>query len=277
MFLREPSGREASAFKLRKSAAQMSRLLDYSVRKAHSLRWGAYRIHPYFLMCDLAVGAELTLAWVWSLWVPDFHFGRFVVAFVCMQAFYQLVYLPLKLRLLGERARSFLQDTLLVILPTFLLVSRGLGQSMSASLDLAGLALPLGLAFIRLGCFFGGCCYGQACSWGVWYEPELLVPVEGWRRYTPGPFPGQRVLPIQLLEAAYAFFLFIGLMLRSLLQGGPDGYALPYFLVLYSLYRLTTDTWRGHRHRPKKGRLSEAQWTCLFVVTVAALLRLLRK
>ncbi|MFP4573104.1 MAG: prolipoprotein diacylglyceryl transferase, partial [Desulfobacterales bacterium] len=46
--------------------------------------------------------------------------------------------------------------------------------------DIAGLAIPLGHFFGRLGCFSAGCCYGKSCElpWAVTFShPEALAPL----------------------------------------------------------------------------------------------------
>jgi phosphatidylglycerol:prolipoprotein diacylglycerol transferase len=243
--------------------------LDTIVHAAHRFRVAGRAVHPYLLMADLAIVAELTLALAWSRYARGFAFWRFVLAFVAMQATYHGVYLPLKLRLTGERARSFLQDTVLVILPSFVAVSWLLGLPLAAVFDLAGLALPLGLGLMRIGCFLGGCCYGRPSPRGVFYDREVLRAVDGWRRFTPGPYPGERVVPVQLLAAAANLTAFALLAVRAVIVGHPDGRALPLFLVAYSAFRFVSDRLRGHRHRPMRGPLSEAQWTSLTVIVLA--------
>jgi phosphatidylglycerol---prolipoprotein diacylglyceryl transferase len=244
---------------------------DRMVAFAHRVRWQGQLIHPYFLMSDLGIVAVVLLAICFSATVQGFSFGRFALAFVTTQVVYQGVYLHLKNRLIGERARSFLQDTLLVVLPTWLGCCALLDIPVTVAADFAALSLAAVLAFMRGGCFLGGCCYGVPASWGVLYNPELLRPIDGWRRFTPGPPPGQRVVPIQLFESLLNVLLFGLLGARMIAVGGPDGQALPLYLIGYSAYRFFAEFYRGHRHRPLRGRLSEAQWACLTALLIGVL------
>jgi hypothetical protein len=72
--------------------------------------------------------------------------------------------------------------------------------------DLTAPAIILGLVFGRLGCFLGGCCYGQTCepAWWATAPPWYTLPAETVPRY-----------PTALLSAGFAALLF--LFLRALL------------------------------------------------------------
>lgn len=60
-------------------------------------------------------------------------------------------------------------------------------------------AMAIAQAFGRIGCFFGGCCFGMPCAVGFVYPPASL-PFE---KYADIP-----VFPIQLFESAWLFALF---------------------------------------------------------------------
>ncbi|MEZ4249154.1 MAG: prolipoprotein diacylglyceryl transferase [Polyangiales bacterium] len=75
-------------------------------------------------------------------------------------------------------------------------------------IDLVGLVIPLGLFFGRLGCFFGGCCFGttvDAGAFGAVRFPEWSAASESqWKRgllSTPGEL-SLPVHPTQLYESA---------------------------------------------------------------------------
>ncbi len=92
--------------------------------------------------------------------------------------------------------------------------------------DIAGLSLPLGLAFGRVGCFLNGCCYGHFTSlpWGVIF-PSL------------GNLPRH---PTQIYELFYAFAIFVFLWLvRSKIK--EDGALFAIFIFLYSLARFLNE------------------------------------
>ncbi|NJN86544.1 MAG: prolipoprotein diacylglyceryl transferase [Leptolyngbyaceae cyanobacterium SL_7_1] len=96
-----------------------------------------------------------------------------------MQTLYMIVRL-LKYQIWGIAERSYIQDAILILLPTYALISRALGNAIAPSMDLAALDLALGVAFIRVGCFLGGCCYGRPAVWGVKYqEAQSTVAIQG--------------------------------------------------------------------------------------------------
>ncbi|NJK34278.1 MAG: hypothetical protein HC919_04615 [Oscillatoriales cyanobacterium SM2_2_1] len=135
----------------------------------------------------------------------------FVGEFLSMQAAY-LIVRSLKYRILGIAERSYIQDSIFILLPTYALASFVLGNAISPAMDLAALDLALGAAFIRVGCFLGGCCYGRPAAWGVTYQEAQLVSVRGCRTYTPSPLPLEPVIPMQLFESALNLVLFIALL-----------------------------------------------------------------
>ena len=255
----------------REVASALNSLLDALVRGAHRLQLLGWPRHPYFLFADASMLLVIGLGLGFTAFVEGFALLPFMLAFAATQLVYQGVFLHLKHRLLGERARSFLQDTVLVVLPTWLATTWALGIPLAVAADFAALSLALVLASMRAGCFVGGCCYGVPARWGVRYDASTQRAVDGWRRFTPGPIPHTRVIPIQLISSLVSLGLFAALLARTLARGGPDGRALPLFMIGYAGYRLFADFFRGHRHRPVRGHLSEAQWACLVVLTLSSI------
>jgi prolipoprotein diacylglyceryltransferase len=145
-----------------------------------------------------------------------------------------------------------------------------MGNEIGASIDLAGLDLALGLAFIRLGCFLGGCCYGRPARWGVLYRSEQLTVVRGWRTFSCGPVPSGRVVPIQLFEAAFSASAFAVLVAWRTHVPSAQGRVLLAFMVAYGIWRFVSDFWRGTSVRPRWAGLSEAQWVSTAVAAVSA-------
>ena len=60
--------------------------------------------------------------------------------------------------------------------------------------------LAIAQALGRIGCFLGGCCYGKPCSWGAIYPDNSLAY---------NFYPNTPLFPIQLLESAYLFCVFL--------------------------------------------------------------------
>jgi phosphatidylglycerol:prolipoprotein diacylglycerol transferase len=187
-----------------------------------------------------------------------------------MQGTYAL-FLRARKRWLGSSARSYLQDTVLVLLPTYAPASRLLGNQLAAAMDFAGLALPLGLTFLRVGCFLGGCCYGRPSPLGIIYPPHVLRAVAGWRPYTPGQ-PTGRVLPTQLVEAAFNALFFAVLATRAFQTNRASGRLLPVYLGCYAAQRFVLDFWRQDSARRRIGRFSQAQIASLIVILACSLL-----
>ena len=135
-------------------------------------------------------------------------------------------------------------------------------------LDLAAVALPLGHAFGRVGCFLNGCCYGRVA--------DLPVCV----RYPAGSNPWQDqvadglitraaaqslpVIPAQLVEAALNLALFAALLALSR-KAPRSGILAGAYLVSYAVIRFFTETLRSDP-RMAVGPFSIAQFICLFVL-----------
>ncbi len=89
--------------------------------------------------------------------------------------------------------------------------------------DLAAPAIILGLVFGRLGCFLGGCCYGQTC------EPAFWATAPSWYELPAGTVSRY---PTALLSAVFAALLFVALralLARRAFQG-------EVMLAMFALY-----------------------------------------
>ena len=90
---------------------------------------------------------------------------------------------------------------------------------------IAGCLIPLAHGFGRLGCFFAGCCHGKVTT--AWYGVEMLTE-NGW----------QKVVPVQLYEAAFLFLLAAGLFCLFFKYEGKRR------LPLLALYAVAYGVWR---------------------------------
>ena len=247
----------------------MQRFLDACVERAHGVRVLDRLYHPYHIATDVGMLAILVFSAWFSVGRPGLNFVGFVVAFAATQAIYMLCR-HIRHRLTGAATRSFLQDSVLIVLPSFAAASVLVGNDLSDSLDLAALGLAMGLACIRVGCFLGGCCYGRPASWGVLYTPQHLVTLQGCRSFSSGPPPVGRVLPIQLFEAAISILLFSALLAWQTQAPATRGYLLPAYLLGYAVWRFSGDFWRAGSVRPRRAGLSEAQWCSAAVAIFCA-------
>jgi phosphatidylglycerol:prolipoprotein diacylglycerol transferase len=128
------------------------------------------------------------------------------------------------------------------------LAKKAVGITVSTG-DAFAVAIPLGQAIGRVGCFFNGCCYGTPTS----------LP---WATH----LAGAHRHPTQLYEA----MLDLGLaaLLWSLRgQGYPRGHLFRRYLVGYAAIRFGLEFVRGDPG-VMVGPLSAAQWMCLVVMAV---------
>ena len=94
--------------------------------------------------------------------------------------------------------------------------------------DLFAPALPLQLFFAKLACFFHGCCHSYELASGFYYNQTT-------KRYE---------FPVQLIEAAVAIILLIGLLIFRR-KTKHIGLVFPVYLTAYSASRFATEFLRG--------------------------------
>ncbi len=101
--------------------------------------------------------------------------------------------------------------------------------------DIAGLSLPLGHFFGRIGCLFAGCCYGRACElpWAITFtHPESLAPLN------------VVLHPTQLYHSAANLLIF--LVLFFLRRGKRfDGQIFWLYVLFYGAARSAIEIFRG--------------------------------
>ncbi|MCK4912640.1 MAG: prolipoprotein diacylglyceryl transferase [Candidatus Omnitrophica bacterium] len=126
------------------------------------------------------------------------------------------------------------------------------------SADIAALAIPLGHAFGRVGCFFYGCCYGRAVE-SKW---SVLFPSE-----SPAGFGGVKVIPIQLYSAFFLVLIFLFLLILKKYQKF-NGQILLSYGICYGIFRFIIEFYRGD---PRGGFLSfsTSQFMALIVVIIS--------
>lgn len=131
--------------------------------------------------------------------------------------------------------------------------------SFSAMAALYATVLPLGHAFGRVGCFFGGCCYGIPFAHGIVYTASA-------GGHTPLGVP---LLPIQLIEAAGLLLIFsVNLIVYLRTKEGTIRTVWVYFLS-YAPLRFVLEFFRGDAERGLYWGLSCAQWISLLFLFCA--------
>lgn len=136
--------------------------------------------------------------------------------------------------------------------------------------ELSACAIPLFHGFARLGCFFGGCCYGIESHFGFVMTQSLAPLANGVSRF-----------PVQLLEAGCDFLLFIGLWIllerrqkhlalveENTMQGIP---LLAIYFPVYALIRFLDEFLRGDLYRGIWGPFSTSQWISLVILLFSGL------
>ena len=162
------------------------------------------------------------------------------------------------------------------------IVSRRYGIAFARTTDLCVPALALGQAFGRLGCQVSGDGdWGLPSTrpWAMAY-PRAIV---GWDQHTvltldahynliSGYFPGVRVLPTPIFEAA-AFFILCAILLALLHRPHPAGRITAWYLVLAGIERFVVEFWRIN---PRVlWCLSEAQLISVVMIIAGALIWML--
>lgn len=112
------------------------------------------------------------------------------------------------------------------------------GLDILKTADFMIVALPLGHALGRIGCFLAGCCYGRPTTmpWGVSFtHPHTLVPQE---------LQSISLHPTQLYESAANLLLFF-LLHKLYNKPHKKGSVLLMYVACYSLLRFVIEFFRG--------------------------------
>jgi phosphatidylglycerol:prolipoprotein diacylglycerol transferase len=142
------------------------------------------------------------------------------------------------------------------------------------ALDLAGLILPLGLFFGRLGCWFGGCCFGLVTEHplGVSFPAWSPASEQQWRDHLI-EHPSVESLPVwptQLMESLGSLlvaFVAIGLVHP---RKRFDGQVFCVSFALYALLRFGLEFLRADDRGIYAG-LATSQWISLGLVAFCGL------
>lgn len=124
-------------------------------------------------------------------------------------------------------------------------------------LDLFAVPLPLGHAFGRLGCFFGGCCYGMeyhGFGQKVYHSSSNLN--------TPLEIP---LFPVQIVSSIGLFLLFVTLLI-VFFKSNKVGFATCIYAIAYPVLRFLVEFLRGDEERGIFFGLSVAQWVSLTIL-----------
>ncbi|GAB3955218.1 hypothetical protein GCM10028805_42120 [Spirosoma harenae] len=230
----------------------------------------SYTYHPYFMLTDLGRLVSLGIAFWYLHDSSSFPFYTFLGVFGAVFVIYKVVRDRVKVWF-GTASRSFLQDTVLIILPTYYAIIRWVVRAdLAEAFDLVALIVPFYLFFSRLGCFVSGCCYGLPSPFGVWYSADHFRDVHGCRHFKAAHPPRDRVLPTQLIEAIFSLFIGFCLLYLHIEQKLVPGTALCVYFLFYCPLRFGIDFFRVSSARPRYGRFSEAQLFCVAIFILAS-------
>lgn len=115
------------------------------------------------------------------------------------------------------------------------------------TLDVMMPSVALIECFLRLGCFFNGCCYGTATSmpWGVTFPAGS--PAGAYQRlqlHPPSP-----IHPTQIYSSLYGLVIFVVLLAIERHGKRFPGSTLCYFLMMYGAARFVVELFRHYHDR----------------------------
>lgn len=157
-----------------------------------------------------------------------------------------------------------------------------------AAFDVMILGVPFGHALGRVGCFFGGCCFGRptASPFGLSFPPGSVAQYALEGRFGHEHASTVPLIPTQLIEAAF-LFIFGLFLLRGFLRGARPGVTAIRYFMGYAAMRFVLEIFRYDEVRsfpllqwPAEDPvfLSTSQTLALLVLTAGGLIhRRLRK
>ena len=138
--------------------------------------------------------------------------------------------------------------------------------------DMAGMTIPLGLFFGRMGCFLGGCCFGEVNKgpFGLSFPPWSPASEAQFRQgllATPS-LPSLPVHPTQLYEALGSWFIALVASVAVHPRKRFDGAVFLFFLSSYALLRFMLEYWRDD-DRGSLLLFSTSQWISLASIALS--------
>lgn len=125
-------------------------------------------------------------------------------------------------------------------------------------LDIYAVLVPLFHGFGRIGCFFGGCCYGVESRIGFTVHDNPINPsINGVNRF-----------PIQLVESACCFILFF-ILLQLFRKQRMESRLIHLYMLTYPVIRFITEFFRGDIIRGIFFGLSTSQWVSIVLFVFA--------
>ena len=146
--------------------------------------------------------------------------------------------------------------------------------------DLAAFAVPLGLAFGRMGCLLAGCCFGAESSapWALAFPPRSPASEAQFKAHTLDSIRmwSHPVHPTQIYESAASLAIAAVCMLLVQPRKRYDGQVFVAFLALYAIARFVLEILRRD-DRGGAGGLSTSQLIGLALVGAAVVIHHVRR
>jgi phosphatidylglycerol:prolipoprotein diacylglycerol transferase len=145
--------------------------------------------------------------------------------------------------------------------------------------DLAGIAVPLGLAFGRMGCLLAGCCFGAECNlpWALSFPPKSPASEEQFKTHVLDSASAwsHPVHPTQIYESAASLAIAAVCLLLVQPRKRYDGQVFAAFLALYAVARFLLEILRRDDRGGFLG-LSTSQLIGLALVAAAVAIQMTR-
>ena len=146
--------------------------------------------------------------------------------------------------------------------------------------DLAGVAIPLGLAFGRMGCLLAGCCFGAECTlpWALSFPPRSPASEAQWKAHELDNMRmwSHPVHPTQIYESAASLAIAAVCLILVAPRKRYDGQVFAAFLALYAIARFAVEFLRRDDRGGMLG-LSTSQLIGVALVLAAAVVHLIRR
>jgi phosphatidylglycerol:prolipoprotein diacylglycerol transferase len=125
--------------------------------------------------------------------------------------------------------------------------------------DILAVIIPLFHSFGRIGCYFGGCCYGKISSSLIAVPYKILRESELW----------EYRIPTQLFESLVEILIFVMMYKLYRKQQGIVSQhkgLLTIYLFAYSIWRFIIEFFRGDSIRGVYFKLSFSQYVCILLL-----------
>ena len=145
--------------------------------------------------------------------------------------------------------------------------------------DMAGFAIPLGLAFSRMGCLMAGCCFGATCNlpWAISFPTRSAASEEQFKAHL---LPAAQmwslpVHPTQVYESATSLLIAGICLIVVHPRKRYDGQVFAVSIALYAVARCALEVLRRDERGGMFG-LSTSQWLGLVLLACALAIHLRR-